>query len=175
MNRVLYQLSYAAILVKNLGAAEISLIIIYDSFPFVKKNIQVFGNTVPEVIFLIAFRKRPILFCLGGGLYTALELLWRGRSHISMFALGGGCFLALGRLDRHRLPPAVRAVTGAGLVTAGELLTGLLVNRDHRVWDYRRLPLNFRGQICLPYSMLWMPVSLLAMEIYRRAEGSLPS
>ena len=36
MNRLLYQLSYAAILVKDLGTAEISFIIIYKLLSFVK-------------------------------------------------------------------------------------------------------------------------------------------
>lgn len=119
------------------------------------------------------FRKKGLLFSLGGGLYTCLELIWRGRSHISMFLLGGGCFLALGRLQRWRLPMVPRAALGSAMVTAGELATGLLVNREYQVWDYRQLPLNFLGQICLPYSLLWMPVCLLAMEIYRRAESRL--
>jgi uncharacterized membrane protein len=48
-----------------------------------------------------------------------------------------------------------------------ELLTGLVFNRDHAIWDYRQLPLHLKGQICLPYSLLWMPLSLGAMELYR--------
>ena len=42
MNRVLYQLSYAAMNPANFGTDEISFVIIYDSFPFVKKNISFF-------------------------------------------------------------------------------------------------------------------------------------
>ena len=45
----------------------------------------------------------------------------------------------------------------------------LLVNRQHQVWDYRRLPYNYLGQICLSYSLLWVPVSLLAMGLYELA------
>ena len=52
------------------------------------------------------------------------------------------------------------------VVTAVELGTGFLFNRDYRVWDYRDLPLNYRGQICLPFSVLWMPVSLAAVTVY---------
>jgi len=118
-------------------------------------------------------RKTVCLFALGGGGYVALELLWRGRSHYSMFCLGGGCFLAIGALDRRlpRLSPGVRAVLGSLLCTAGELATGLLVNRDFRVWDYRDLPLNFRGQICLPFTLLWVPLSAAAAALFRWAEG----
>ena len=75
------------------------------------------------------------------------------------------CFLLLGQL-RHR-PPWVKAVAGAGIITAVELAAGLLVNRKYAIWDYRDTPLNFMGQICLPYSLLWMPVGLAGSEIYR--------
>ena len=63
---------------------------------------------------------------------------------------------------------------GSAICTTGELLTGLMLNRDHRIWDYSRLPLNFRGQICLPFSLIWMPVSLAAAELYRRCDELIP-
>ena len=114
--------------------------------------------------------KGVLFFLLGGAVYVALEYLWRGRSHSSMFLAGGTCFLLLGKLDRlrPRLPLWIRGLAGAGIITMVELLTGLLVNRDYRVWDYRHLPANFYGQICLQFSLLWIPVSLGAMALYRR-------
>ena len=118
----------------------------------------------------MAMRRKTWLFLLGGGGYVGLELLWRGRSHVSMFAAGGICFLLLGRLQRTRLAPAVQCILGAGIITAVELLTGLLVNRTYRVWDYRQMPFNFLGQICLPFSLLWLPVSLGAMVLYRQLD-----
>jgi len=114
--------------------------------------------------------KKLTIFGLGGTLYTLLELLWRGRSHSSMFLLGGGCFLMLGRLRRLRLPLPVKLLLGSAGITAGELATGLLVNRNFAVWDYRPQPLNFLGQICLGFSLLWIPVSLLGMWIYGAME-----
>ena len=107
------------------------------------------------------------LFFVGGSGYVGLELLWRGRSHISMFIAGGVCFLLLGQLDRLRFSPATKCLLGAAVITLVELLAGLLANRDHRVWDYRQMPCNFMGQICLCYSLLWVPVSLGAMGVYR--------
>lgn len=116
--------------------------------------------------------KKTMLYCLGGTAYLTMELLWRGRSDGSMFLLGGLCFLLLGgwvaRLEG--LPLALRALLGAVVITALELLTGLLVNGDHAVWDYSALPLNFRGQICVNFSLLWIPVSLAAMFLYNWAE-----
>lgn len=118
--------------------------------------------------------KQLLLFYLGGMGYAALELLWRGRTHGSMFVLGGACFLALGKLGRLRLPRPLLAVLGSGLITAGELLTGLLINSSYLVWDYRRMPMNFRGQICLRFSLLWIPVSALAMGAYGLISRKIP-
>ena len=98
-----------------------------------------------------------------------LEFLWRGKSHYSMFLLGGVCFLIIGRLGQ-KLPLAVRLILNSGVITTLELVTGLIVNRNYSVWDYRTAPFNFLGQICLPFSLLWIPVSLLGLLIYNGAD-----
>ena len=110
---------------------------------------------------------QTFLFLVGGFGYVGLELLWRGRSHISMFLAGGLCFLLLGQLDRTRLSFSAKCLLGAVVITAVELLAGLLTNRDHQVWDYRQMPFNFLGQVCLSYSLLWIPVSFGAMLLHR--------
>lgn len=119
--------------------------------------------------------QKTALFLAGGTGYVGLELLWRGRSHYSMFLAGGLCFLLLGKLGkiRPRLPLALRCLVGAGIITFVELGAGLLANRDYRVWDYRQMPWNFHGQICLVYSLLWIPVSLFAMWLYERLDRKL--
>ena len=106
------------------------------------------------------------MFYLGGACYCALELLWRRYTHWSMFLLGGLCFVLVGNMKR-RLPDLALAV---GVITALELGCGLLVNRGYQVWDYRHLPCNFRGQICLFFTLLWIPVALAAMMIYGWAD-----
>ena len=109
--------------------------------------------------------KFPLFFCAGGLGYMGLELLWRGWTHGAMFFAGGTSFLLLGTLKNQ--PPWVKALAGAGIITAVELAAGLLVNREFQVWDYRNVPLNLRGQICLPYCLLWVPVGFAGAEIYR--------
>ena len=104
------------------------------------------------------------LFFIGGIGYVGLEFLWRGWSHFGMFLAGGTCFLLLGKLPRwNRLP---RAVAGSAVITAVELLFGLVVNRRYTVWDYRGLPGNFLGQVCILYSLLWIPVAAVAMKLH---------
>lgn len=117
--------------------------------------------------------KHTILFYIGGMAYMFLEFAWRGRSHGTMFILGGLCFLVLGQLARW-LPVknlAIKGLAGTAAVTALELATGLAVNREYQIWDYRQMPFQFQGQICLPYSLLWIPVCLGAMALYPLAEG----
>lgn len=112
--------------------------------------------------------KRAVLFYLGGGAYMMLEVLYRGWSHGSMFLAGGTCFLLLGHMQevRPRLPLPLRMAMGALVITSVELLAGLLVNRAYTVWDYRQTPFNFCGQICLPFTLLWIPVSGAAFRLY---------
>lgn len=112
----------------------------------------------------MVFLKRAVLFSAGGLCYVVLELLWRGYSHSSMFVAGGSCFMLLGRLRKHG--PVLKALGGAGIITFVELVAGLLVNRKYQVWDYRDMPFNFKGQICLPYSLLWVPVGLAGGLLY---------
>jgi hypothetical protein len=142
-------------------------------FRLSSKNFTFLGRICAEVFFM-GFVKQILLFGIGGTGYVGLELLWRGRSHGSMFLLGGLCFLLLGTLRRLvKISLIFRLMIGAACVTVLELLTGLAVNRNYQVWDYRGLPLHYRGQICLIYSLLWIPVCFLGMMLHGLAEKCL--
>ena len=121
------------------------------------------------------FWKQSVLFYLGGCAYMGMELLWRGRTHGSMFIAGGTCFLLIGQLNhvRPRLPLPLRTLTGAGIVTMVELGIGLLVNRNFEVWDYRDRAGNFLGQICPMFTVLWIPVSLMALGLHELLSRSM--
>ena len=116
-----------------------------------------------------------MLFYTGGATYFSLELLYRGRSHGSMFLAGGLCFLLIGQLNRvrPRMPLPLRAVVGALIVTMVELATGMAVNRQHQVWDYRDRPGNFMGQICPLFTALWVPLSLAAAVLFQQMDRHL--
>lgn len=109
-------------------------------------------------------------FIFGGMGYCILEILWRGYTHWTMFVLGGLCLyvlnLTFNRLQSFHL--ALKAIIGGGIITVAEFLTGCIVNLQlgWSVWDYSAAPYNLLGQICLPYSILWMllciPVALIS-------------
>lgn len=100
-----------------------------------------------------------ILFGCGGAAYVAVELLYRGRSHISMFFAGGLCFFLIGLLDEiwPGAPLSIQMALGAWGIVSVELVTGLVVNRwlGLEVWDYSAKPHNLLGQICLPFAACW--------------------
>lgn len=103
--------------------------------------------------------KYILLFSLGGSCYYLIELLYRGRSHISMALCGGFCLWAIYLIfDRLKgVGVIAKAFLGALVITAAELFTGWIVNilLSLSVWDYSRVPLNLFGQICLPFSLIW--------------------
>ena len=112
-------------------------------------------------------------FTVGGSAYVGLELLYRGRSHISMFGAGGLCFLLIGHLRKGPLPIPALALCGAGIITAVEFAAGLLVNRDYRVWDYRDQKGNIQGQICPAFMALWVPVAAAALGLHALTETAM--
>lgn len=110
-----------------------------------------------------------ILFAAGGLLYCLFEIAWRGYTHWTMFILGGALFLLVGGLNETVLtwetPLLLQGVYGSVIATAAELLAGLVLNiyLGLGIWDYSNLPFNLLGQICLPFSLLWVLVSMLAV------------
>ena len=49
--------------------------------------------------------------------------------------------------------------------TIVELLSGMMLDKGfHRkYWDYSKLPLQYRGYICLPFSLAWLVLSALCL------------
>lgn len=105
---------------------------------------------------------------IGGLLYIGLEIIWRGHSHWTMFFLGGVCFVIIGLINEMIpwcMPIWKQMLVGAAIITALEFFTGSIVNLwlGWNVWDYSGMPLNVMGQICVPYMLLWIPVSVAAI------------
>lgn len=111
------------------------------------------------------YHKETILGLIGGLLYIIIELIWRGYSHWTMFVLGGLCFVCLGRINElipWDMPLWQQILIGTAIITGLEFITGCIVNLwlGWNVWDYSNVPFNVLGQICLPYILLWIPISL---------------
>lgn len=107
-----------------------------------------------------------ILFGIGGFLYYAIEILWRGYSHWTMFILGGLCFILVGFINEwFKFPLVKQMFLSSVIITVLEFICGCIVNLllHWNIWDYSELPFNVLGQICLPYSVLWFFLSAFAI------------
>lgn len=105
----------------------------------------------------------------GALIYGGIEVVGRGYTHISMGLLGAASMVVIHELNGERregrLGTGYAIIVSMLFITAGELLTGEILNRrlDMDIWDYNDQPLNFDGQICLLYSVFWLLLSLCGM------------
>ena len=81
-----------------------------------------------------------------------------------MTLTGGLCALLIhdANLRMGRVSMPLRCLAGGCIITAVEFAVGCVVNLalGWRVWDYSSMPLDLMGQICLPYSVYWIILSL---------------
>lgn len=117
-----------------------------------------------------AIVKHIILFLVGGLIYCILEILFRGNSHWTMYVVGGLCFVLIGLINElfsWSTPLWLQSLIGSIVITALEFISGCIINLGlgWNVWDYSDLPLNVLGQICLPFSVLWMFLSIVAVVL----------
>lgn len=104
----------------------------------------------------------------GGSTYVALEVIWRGYSHWTMLVLAALVFIIIGLLNEvwsWQSSIILQAVVGTCLATVLEFATGCVVNLllGWNVWDYSNIPGNLLGQVCLPFTLLWLLLSLVAI------------
>ncbi|MBR2447477.1 MAG: hypothetical protein IKB29_00680 [Clostridia bacterium] len=106
-----------------------------------------------------------LMFPIGALGYGLIEILWRGYTHFSMLLAGGICFVTFAKIGEKFKQKTLlaRAVIGSAFVTAIELIFGIIFNiiLKKDVWDYSKMPFNFKGQICLLYSLFWIVLGLV--------------
>lgn len=110
------------------------------------------------------------VFVFGALAYGLIEIAVRGYSHISMGILGGLTMTLISVFNnarRHGLPMIVQLLGTTAFITASELVTGIIININMKlnVWDYSDMPLNYKGQICLPFVFLWFLLSIVGMIV----------
>ncbi|MBQ4095180.1 MAG: hypothetical protein IJC65_01980 [Oscillospiraceae bacterium] len=108
-------------------------------------------------------------FFIGALSYGLLEVLTRGFTHISMGLLGGMCFLFMSYTSELReegnLTLIQQLICVTLFITVAELLCGIIINLELglAVWDYSDMPFNLYGQICLPFSLLWLGITFIGI------------
>lgn len=109
--------------------------------------------------------KLILLFLMGGFIYGAIEIGFKGSTHFSMFITGGLCFVLMGGLNSYvdrNMPLLLQMLLSSLIVTVLEFICGCVVNLwlGMYVWDYSSMPLNLLGQVCLPFTLIWFFLSL---------------
>lgn len=112
--------------------------------------------------------KYPVIFLIGAIVYMGIEILWRGYTHWTMGVLGGIILILIGLIDevgRGDIPLLWQAPIGSIIITLLEYYAGWILNikLNLDIWDYSDLPFNVDGQVCLPFSLLWMLLSVVAV------------
>lgn len=120
--------------------------------------------------------KYLILFGIGGIIYYLIEcafhLVTTGEaySHWTMIITGGIAFLACGVINEFftwKIPFWNQCLIGAIIITTIEFIVGCIVNLllEWDVWDYSGVFGNVLGQICLPFSLIWVLLSGVAIIV----------
>ncbi len=108
-----------------------------------------------------------LIFSIGACGYGLIEVLWRGYTHWSMLGAGGLSFLGLSGIACKMKKNSIlfKALLGGGLITAIEYIFGIIFNiiLKKNVWDYSKMPLNIKGQVCALYSCFWIVLSIIAI------------
>lgn len=113
--------------------------------------------------------KKATLFLTGFCVYLSIEVCWKGYSYPLMGIISGIAVLILDRLNNEiswDLDLVWQCLFGSCLITGFELVIGEIAKRTTLLpimWDYTNVPLNFDGVICLPFSIVWMLLSSVAI------------
>ncbi|MBQ2285695.1 MAG: hypothetical protein II252_00050 [Clostridia bacterium] len=124
-------------------------------------------------------KARFMLFSIGAVGYGLIEIIWRGYTHWSMLGAGGICFMFFGSIsDKFKKAGLfIKGLIGSTFITGVEFIFGVVFNiiLKKNVWDYSKMPLNIIGQVCMPYSCLWVLLSIVGIpfagRINRRLRG----
>lgn len=112
--------------------------------------------------------KYLVLGIIGGVTYIMMELLYRSYTHWSMFIVSAIAFILIGLINEYiswNMKPWKQMLIGSGIVTVMEFISGYILNikLGWHIWDYSNVPFNVMGQICLPFSIAWVFISLIAI------------
>lgn len=112
-----------------------------------------------------------IVALIGGCGYCLIEIIYRGRTHYSMFFAGAIVLTTFYYISKnYELPLWAKCLAGMIIITGIELVFGIVFNiiLKEQVWDYSNVPLNFLGQICVPFSLIWFVLSGVAFKVLEK-------
>lgn len=118
----------------------------------------------------IKINKNILLFIVGFMSYITIEVLFRGYSFPIMGICGGIAIVLLDKINNKiswDIDILIQGFLGSLLITFFELVIGEIAKHTSlpQMWDYSNIPLNFDGVICLPFTLIWLVLSIFAIFI----------
>lgn len=110
------------------------------------------------------------VFIIGALAYGLIEISARGFTHITMGLLGGVSMMVI-HITNDARRQGMNFFAQLSLITlfitSIEFITGEIVNvrLEMNIWDYSDIPLNFDGQICLPFVGIWFFLAAIGVIV----------
>lgn len=110
------------------------------------------------------------LFLVGYCTYLAIEVTYKNISYPLMGVVGGISLLLFDQINNRiswELDLLLQGCIGSAIVTGFELIIGegLKILNQPPMWDYSNMPLNYDGVICLPFSIIWIFITILGVLV----------
>ena len=115
--------------------------------------------------------KNIILFAVGYCVYIAIEVTYRGFSYPLMGFCGGLALMIMDKINDYiswDIDIIIQGSIGSIIITFFELIIGeISLHTDFLpiMWDYSNVLLNFDGVICLPFSLIWIGLSIIGILV----------
>ena len=112
--------------------------------------------------------KTSVLFLFGFMAYITIEVLYRGYSYPIMGACGGLAIVLLDQINNKiswDIDILIQGICGSLIITCFEWIIGELFLHGVLpvMWDYSHIAFNYKGIICLPFSLVWIGLSVIAV------------
>lgn len=115
--------------------------------------------------------KNMVLFAVGYCVYIAIEVTYRGFSYPLMGLCGGLALMIMDKINDYiswDVDIIIQGSIGSIIITFFELIIGEISLRTELLpimWNYSNVPLNFDGVVCVPFSLIWVGLSIIGILI----------
>lgn len=112
--------------------------------------------------------KNVVLSVVGGLSYGIIELIYRQKTYYLMILCGAIAIILLDKINDYiswDMDILLQGCIGSLIITGMEFIIGnlYLMGIVPKMWDYSNVWLNYKGIICLPFSLIWILLSICAI------------
>ena len=112
--------------------------------------------------------KNVVLSVVGGLSYGIIELIYRQKTYYLMILCGAIAIILLDKINDYiswDMDILLQGCIGSLIITGMEFTIGnlYLMGILPKMWDFSNVWLNYKGIICLPFSLIWILLSICAI------------